>query len=808
MNNLIQDLRYGLRTLWQRPGFTVVAAFTLALGIGANTALFSVVNGVLLRPLPYPDADRVVMLWEANQKVRSNFVSYQNFNDWRKQSQSFEYMSAHTGKWGGPETVIGGNEPVRAYVVSVFRDFFNVLGVAPVAGRTFAPEEFNYGTAPVAVVSYGFWQRSLGADPKLTDHNLTIEGLRFQVIGVMPQSFNFPQDTDVWVSREQLFTDSSVRSSHNFAGIARLKPGVTLEQAQAEMSTIARRIVEQDASDKAHNDVAVITVKDQLTGSIRPGLLILLAAVGLVLLIACANVANLQLARAISRRKEFAIRTALGASSLRVVRQLLTESLLLALLGGGLGLLLAYQLVSALIALQPTTIPRLDSIAIDGRTLVFTLGISLLTSLLFGLAPALRSSRPDLNDALKESSRGTSGTSSLLRNGLVMTEIALTLVLLIGAGLLLKSFWRVLQVDPGFNPEHVTTMEVSLPASEYPDSTRKISFYRQLFERTRALPGVQSAGMINNLPLGGIDLNAQIPIAGRPEERWGYGSFRVASPDYFKAMNIPLLKGRYFSEQDNETAETVTVISQIIADTTFKGEDPLGQRIISTNDLATREEANHPEHWPKIIGVVGDVKHFGLERKSAGTMYVSYAQRPGRISDMTMVVRTAGEASSPAAAMRETVKALDKNLPVKLRKWTRSFPIYGGRRYNVILLGLFAALALLLAAIGIYGVISYAVSQSTREIGIRIALGAQKVDVLKLVLAQGMVLALVGVVLGAAGSFALTRWMQTLLYGVTATDPIVFAGVSVLLLLVALIACYVPARRALKVDPISALRSE
>jgi putative ABC transport system permease protein len=809
MQNLIQDLRYGLRTLWRRRGFTAIAVITLALGIGANTALFSVVNGVLLRPLPYPDPDRVVTLREANQQVRTAHVSYQNFNDWRRQSQSFEYISAHTGKWGGPETVIGGREPVRANVVSVFRDFFQVFGVAPVAGRTFAPEESNYGTTPVAVVSYRFWQRSLSADPRLVDHDLTIGGLRFNVIGVMPQDFSFPQDTDIWVSKEQLDVDNSSRSSHNYAGIARLKPGVSLAQAQAEMTGIGRRVAEQDPSDKAHNDVAVLGLKDQITGPIRPALIVLLAAVGLVLLIACANVANLLLARAVSRRREFAIRAALGARSFRVVRQLLTESLLLALLGGLLGLLLAYWLITALIALAPSTIPRLDAIHIDGWTLGFTLLVSLLTSLLFGLVPALRAAKPDLNESLKEGSRGSSGSSSLFRNALVTTEIALTLVLLIGAGLLLKSFWRVLQVDPGFNPDNVLTMQVSLPSSQYPDSNRRITFYRQLFERLRSVPGVESTGMINNLPLGGVDLNATIFIAGRPVDQAGYGSFRVIGPDYFRVMNIPLIKGRYFTEQDNESAEPVALISQLVAETTFKGEDPIGKRAISTNDISRREEIDHPDRWPKIVGVVGDVKHFGPEGKTTGTIYVCYAQRPMRIGDMTLVVRSKGAAANPTAAIRQEVAALDKNLPMTFEGMDQVFSrSTANRRYNVLLLGTFAALALLLAAIGIYGVISYAVSESTRELGIRMALGAQKLDVMKLVVAQGMTLALAGVVIGAAGSFAVTRWMTSLLYGVTATDPLIFAGVSLLLLVTALIACYVPARRAVRVDPIVALRQE
>lgn len=809
MQTLWQDFRYGARMLLKQRGFTTIAVLTLALGIGANTALFTVVNGVLLRSLPYPDADRLVMLWETNQRVKNNFVSHQNFIDWRRQTQSFDYISAHTARWGGPETVIGGSEPVRAYVVSVYRNFFNVFGVAPTVGRTFSPEESNYGTAKVAVISHGFWQRSLGASTILADKTLTIGSISFNIIGVMPTGFCFPQNTDVWVSREQLYADDSSRSSHNFIGVARLKPAVTLAQAQSEMTAIAGRIVEQDPSDKADDDVTVVTIKDQLTGPIRLALLVLMASVGFVLLIACANVANLLLARAMSRQREIAIRTALGAGRFRIVRQLLTESLLLAALGGALGLLLAYWLISALIALAPARIPRLDEINIDGRTLAFTLGVSLLTSLLFGLVPALRISRPDLNEALKEGGRSSSGSSGAVRDTLVIGEIALTLVLLIGAGLLFKSFLRVLEVNPGFTPEHVLTIEVSLPASEYSDSNRKIAFYRQLFERLKSLPGVDAAGMINNLPMGGVDLNGQMPIAGRPIDQAGYTSFRVVAPDYFRAMNIPIVKGRYFTEQDSESAEPAAIISQRVAETTFKDEDPIGKRVISVNDLASRGEFEHQERWPKIVGVVGDVKHFGLEGGSPASLYVCYMQRPGRIDDMTVVVRAKGDAAGIAGAVRQEAKAIDDKLPVKIEAMEQILSrSTATRRYNVFLLGTFAFQALLLAIIGIYGVMSYAVSQSTRELGIRIALGAQAKDVLRLVVGQGLVLAAVGAVIGIAGAFALTRLMSNLLYGVTATDPLIFTGVSLLLFIVTLIACYIPARRATKVDPMVALRCE
>ncbi|MGH9832721.1 MAG: ABC transporter permease, partial [Blastocatellia bacterium] len=638
MRNFWQDIRYGVRLLGKNPGFTLIAVATLALGIGANAAIFSVVNGVLLRSLPYREPDRIVMLWEAGDRIRNNFVSHLNFSDWRAQSQSFEAVSAYSGRFGGPSTIIGGSEPVRAHAVVVYRDFFNALAVTPVAGRAFSPEESNYGTTPVVVVSHGFWQRNLNADPNLADKKLTIGDRSYSVIGVMPPGFSFPAETDLWLSKEQLDNDTSSRSSHNYIGVARLKPGVTLEQAQAEMTTIARRIAERFPDDSNHNDVTVVSLKDQLTGAIRPALLTLMVAVGFVLLIACANVANLMLARAVGRQREIAIRAALGAGRWRVVRQLLTESLLLAFVGGAAGLLVAYWLISALLALGPATIPRLSEVGIDGRTLAFTLGVSLLTSLLFGLAPALRVSKPNLNEMLKDGGRTAGAGSGLLRSALVVAEVALTLVLLIGAGLLMRSLWRVLSVNPGFNPEGALTMQMSLPQSEYKEAGRRIAFYRQLFERVRSLPGVESVGMINNLPMGGVDINGAFGIAGKPLDQGGYASFRVVSPDYFRALDISLVKGRYFTEQDSESSEPVAIISRRVADTFFANEDPLGKRVLSVNDASSRDEFDRTERWPKIVGVVGDVKHFGLESRNSADLYVCYAQRPRRIGDMTIAV--------------------------------------------------------------------------------------------------------------------------------------------------------------------------
>jgi putative ABC transport system permease protein len=801
MGRLLQDLRYGLRTLLQRPGFTVVAALTLALGIGANTAIFSVINGVLLRPLPYKDPARLVMIWEANNQRSNIHVSHPNFIDWREQSRSFEYISACTGKWGGPITVTGGNEPDRAYAVQVYSDFFTVLGVAPIVGRAFSPEENNPGTIPVVVISYRFWQRRLGADPDLADKRLKVGDTDLNIIGVMPPDFGFPAETDLWLSKGQLGDDTSSRGSHNYLVIARLKPGVSLDQAQGDMSDIAARLERQYPLTNEGMGAAVISLADQIVGSVRPALLVLLAGVGFVLLIACANVANLLLARALARQKEIAIRTALGASRLRIVRQLLTESALLSAIGGALGLLLAYWLVDALVALSPGTIPRIDEVSLDGRTLAFTLSVSMLTSLLFGLLPALRVSKPDLQEALKQGGRTSTGGSRSLRSLLVVAEVALTLVLLIGAGLLIKSFWRLLEVDPGFNPENVLTMQVSLPSSDYKEEHQTVAFYRQLFLRVEALPGVEAAGMINNLPMGGVNINGPFQIEGEAEMR-GYGGFRIVSPGYFRAMSIPVVRGRAFTQEDNERTTPVAIISQRAANAAWPDEDPIGKRIRSSMD-------NRSDVWMTIIGVVGDVRHSGLDVNASAELYVLYMQRPWRARDMTVIVRTTNDTGNIVSALRGEVGAVDRNLPLSFERMEQVFSrSVANRRYNMILLGAFAVVALLLSSLGIYGVMSYTVTQNTREIGVRMALGAQAGDMLKLVVGHGLALALCGVAIGLATAFGLTRLMSSLLYGVAATDVMTFITVPTLLVLVALLACYLPARRATKVDPMVALRYE
>jgi putative ABC transport system permease protein len=803
VNQLWPDLRYALRALRQRPGFTIIAVLTIALGIGANTAIFSVVNGVLLRGLPYPSADRIVLAWEASDTSRNIHLSYPNFNDWRNASQSFSAFSGHTGRWGGESTVVGGNEPERAYSVLVFKDFFTVFAVAPVVGRTFLPEESRFGAPAVAVISYGFWQRRLGGAADLSGRRLSIDGTTVDVVGVMPPSFSYPVDTDLWILREPLVSDETMsRSSHNFVGVARLKDGVTLAQAQAEMKAIGARIAQSYPNDDKGHNPTLIPLLEQMVGGIRTALMVLLGAVGFVLLIACANVANLLLARSLARSKEIAVRAALGASRGRLIRQLLTESLLLAVLGGVAGLMLAYWLVQLLIAIGPATIPRLGEVHIDGRALSFTAALVLLASFLFGLVPALRVSRPDLNEALKEGGLRVSSSAGVWRQALVVAQVALTLMLLVGASLLGRSFWRLLQVDPGFRPTGALTVQLGLPSSSYATIESVAAFHERLQERLRSIAGVESAGLINNLPMAGVDINGSFAIEGRPPDKSGYGGFRITSPDYFRAMQIPILRGRAFLASDRAGAEPVALISERLAATAFPQEDPIGKRVRSTMD-------GNNDQWMRIVGVVGNVRHYGLERRGSADLYVPYLQRPRRSRDATLIVRTSIPPETLIQTIREEVHRIDPQLPLTFETMERIFDrTIATRRYNMFLLGAFAVTALTLALIGVYGVMSYTVAQNTREIGIRLALGAEARHILRIVVGQGAFLAGVGIVVGILGTAALTRLMATLLFEVGALDPLSFSVVPVLLMFVTLAACYLPARRATRVDPLVALKCD
>ena len=793
METFLKDLHFGLRSLRKNPGFAAIAVLTLALGIGANTAIFSVINGVLLQPLPLPEPDRLVQLWEVNQKGGQMTASYLNYLDWRERSITLEYLSLTTG---GRTVVLGGSEPVRVPVMLVGRDFFSVMDVQPQIGRAFSPDESRYSGTPEAIVSRGFWQRQLGSNPDLGSLTLKIHGFDFPIVGMMPGSFDFPTGADVWIPGD-IFPPPPpeiiprTRTGHNYRVVARLGVGVSLSQAQAEMTTIAKQLQEEHKGMNDAVDVRLVPLQEQLVGRSRLPLLILLGASGLLLLLACANVANLLLARSAARQAEFAVRTALGATLGRLVRQLLTESVLVSLLGGAAGLLLGWWVLRFLPLLSPGNLPRLNEISLDGYALGFTLVVSLGTGLLFGLAPAFQVSSLNLHSTLKEGGRGggNAQSSKWFRDLLVVAEVALAVVLLIGAGLLIGSLQSLLTVNPGFNPESVLTVQLSLPAGTYPGTPERAAFQQQLFERMKGKPGIASMAAINSLPLTGFGQSGTFLLPGRPEES-GYADYRNVSPDYFSTLTIPLLAGRFFEESDNISAPHVAIISQSAKDKYWPMESPLGRTILSIG-LDPDERL-----WKTpitIVGVVGDIHHSGLDQESSPTLYVPYAQRSNFSGFTNLVIRTKGDPLNLVSPVRQEILSLDPNVPSDFQTMdavvTRS---YSARRFRMNLFGSFAFIGLLLAAIGIYGVISYSVSYRINEFGIRRALGAQNSDILYLVLRYGLLLAGIGVAVGLAGAYAATQLMASLLYGVTATDPATFGFVSALLLFVALLACYIP----------------
>ena len=799
METLWHDLRYRIRMLLKRPGFTITAVVILALGIGANTALFSIVNAVLLRPLPFREPDRLLMVWETNKPKGwdQHKVAPAKFVEWKRQSQIFEDAAAFDQI---TLTLTGRDEPDQIQVARVSANFFALLGVKLTLGRAFAPNEDQPGKNLVAVISHNLWQRRFAARPEAVGQTITLNDQSYTVIGVAPPNLQVPSETEVWMP---LALDTwKSRVAHFLSVMARLKPGVKIEQARAEMNTLARRLSEEFRETDAGWGVSIIPLHEQAVGSVRKSLLVLFGAVGFVLLIACVNMANLMLAQATVREKEFAIRAALGANRSRLIRQLLTESLVLSLTGGLIGLLLPLWSADLLRSFNPYGIPRLNEVSLDARVIIFAFVISTVTGVLFGLLPALQTSKLNLNEMLKEG--GRSSATSLgrsLRSGLIVVEVALVIMLLIGAGLLIRSFLRLQAVKPGFNPQNLLTVQLTLPAAKY-KKLQRTAFADQVLQRVSNLPAVQSAGVSTRLPLSPTNAIFRFTVEGAPplsSAELPTTEYRAISDNYFAAMSIPILKGRAFTPQDQGDGSGAVVINQTMAHRFWPNADPVGKRL-------SVEGPQGP--WLTIVGVVGDVKHFGLEAEVKPEMFAPYRQDPW--PNLFLVVRTSTDPVSLAAAVRKEVWAVDKDLPVYNIKTMdqRLSDSTAARRFNMLLLSLFALTALTLAAVGIYGVISYSVTQCTQEIGIRLALGAQAADIFKLVIGQGLTLVLAGVVIGLAGAFALTRVMSSLLFGVGAADPITFVMVSVIMIGVALLACYLPARRAMKIDPIIALRFE
>jgi putative ABC transport system permease protein len=801
METLIQDIRYGLRSLWKRPGFTVVALITLALGIGANTAIFSLINAVLIRPLPFREPDRLVWSW-GNIRNGSNraSVSPLDYLDYRQQNRSFEEFAAMISV-PLSANLTGGGEPQRLTAAGVTGNFFQALGVQPALGRTLMLENENTGRDQVAVLSYGLWQKRFGGDPGIINQRIALDGKSFEVLGVMPRDFDFPATTEVWVPLNfDVQPGLKQRKAHFLRPVGRLKAGVSLAQAQADTDAVARRLEATYPDTNTGWNLRLVSLREQIVGNIRSTLYILLGAVGLVLLIACANVANLLLAHAASRRKEIALRTALGAGRLRIARQMITESVILALLGGALGTLLAIWGVQALIALSGDNIPATAHVKIDLTVLLFTLVTSVLTGLLFGLAPALRTMRLSLSETLKEGGRSgsESGQRNRTRSLLVIFECAVAVMLLVGAGLLIRSLVRLQSTNPGFDSSNVLTIRIDLPDQKYATPESRSNFWEQFESRVGALPGVESVGLVSELPLSGQPNDMPYTVEGRPADAANQGfddDFRRVSQDYFRTLRIPFLRGRNFTPQEVRDSAKVLVISESLAAQTFPNEEPLGKRLV----MGFRNEPF------EIVGIVGDVRHRSLAQTPLPTMYM-----PALESGENVVIRAQNDTSSIAAAVRREIAVIDPNQPIAtvrtMNEWLGL--AVAAPRYRTGLFGLFAGLALLLSAVGIYGVMSYSVGQRTHEIGVRMALGARQLDVLKLVVRQGMGLVFVGLGIGLIGATALTRIISSLLFDVGTRDPATFTGVSILLAAVAFIACYVPAWRATKVDPLVALRYE
>jgi putative ABC transport system permease protein len=810
MGRIVQDLRYAIRTLLKKPGFCAIAVLTLALGIGANTAIFSVINAVVLKPLPFAQPERIAQIWEYDkrQAPAQGTISPHNFKDWRNQSKLFEQMAAYRYV---NFTFTDGNQPESLRGSAVSSSLFAVLGVQPALGRDFLPEEDAPGKNHVVILSEGFWQRRFAGNRDVINQTIQLNGESYTVAGVMPKGFEFTEGVELW-SPLGIDLARQERGNRFLFAIGRLKPETPLTAAQAEMESVADNLAQQYPNSNSNSGVHLIPLHQQVVNkSVKTSLFVLLGAVGLVLLIACANVTNLLLVRASARRKEIAIRLSIGASRWHLIRQFLTEGILLSMIGGGLGLLIAWWGVDLILAVVPNTLPRVKEIGVDSTVLIFTLATSLIAGTLSALVPAFYGTKVDLNHSLKES--GQSVASSSLRQGmlglLVSAEIAVALVVLIGAGLLLTSFLRLQQINPGFNPTNLLTVQLSLPNARYKDAKQQALFYQQALERINSIATLESAGAVSDLPFSNSRSMSSFEVEGRPRQPGDDGiaaDHRVISSNYFKSLNIPFVEGRDFNDRDNQTATGVVVVNQSWARTFFPNDNPMGKRIQIGDDGEIALYGN--PIWREVVGVVGDIKHGDLTAPAKPEMYVPYLQEP--IARMMFVVRGKGDSGSLTAAVRNEIHALDSNLPIyniRLMDERLARSILP-QRFNAMLIGIFAVVALILAMMGIYGVMAYTVEQNTRDIGIRIALGAQQRDVMGMVIKQGLRLALIGIAVGLIAAYLLSRTISDLLYGISPTDAMTFVYVSLILTGVALVACFVPARRAMKVDPMVALRYE